>query len=267
MKLGIISYGFERENLEYIKNLGLDFVEFCVNADDNGKENFKIFESKTDSILNYCEESGLFVGSVGRWGADKILPDGSHNEEEYLADTTLIRSAAKIKCPIYVCNCNYVEGISLFQNYSAAISYFERLIAYGIEYGVKIATNNCHWNNYVTSDPAWSVIHGHLPELGIKFDPSHSIYAKGDNYLSQAKKWGHRFYHVHIKGSLLIDGERFDDPPAGLDMTDWRAFIGTLYGAGYDGTLSIEPHSPIWQGELGQRGIKHTINYIRSLMV
>ena len=32
MKLGIISYSFEREAFEKIKQQGLDFVEFCVNA-------------------------------------------------------------------------------------------------------------------------------------------------------------------------------------------------------------------------------------------
>jgi len=33
MKLGIISYSFEREAFEKIQQQGLDFVEFCVNAD------------------------------------------------------------------------------------------------------------------------------------------------------------------------------------------------------------------------------------------
>lgn len=265
MKLGIISYGFERENIQKIKDLDLDFVEFCVNSDKDNR--FQEFYDKADSILEVCNELGLFVGSVGRWGGSKINTDGTHNEDEYLADTTLIKATAKVKCPVYVVNCNYVDEISLYENYTAAIKYFQRLIEFAKPFGIKIATNNCRWNNYVTCDPAWSVIHGQLPDLMIKFDPSHSRYANGADYLSEMKKWGNRFAHVHIKGSLIIDGERFDDPPAGLDNTDWNAFMGTLYAIGYDGTLSIEPHSPIWQGDLGDRGVKHTIELIRSLMV
>lgn len=265
MKLGIISYGFEREHIQKVKDLELDFVEFCINADAENR--YQEFFDKADSILEICNELGIFVGSVGRWGANKINTDGTHNEAEYLADTTLIKAASKVKCPVYVCNCNYVDEISLYDNYTAAIKYFARLIEFAKDYGIKIATNNCRWNNYVTSDPAWSVIHGHLPELYIKFDPSHSIYAQGKNYLSEMKTWGKRFAHIHIKGSLLIDGERFDDPPAGLDMTDWNAFMGTLYAVGYDGTLSIEPHSSIWQGELGERGVKQTIAMIRRHIV
>ena len=81
------------------------------------------------------------------------------------------------------------------------------------------------------------------------------------------KKWGKRFAHVHIKGSLQIDGERFDDPPAGLDGTNWGAFMAVLYANGYDGTLSIEPHSDIWrEGALGDAGVDYTIKLIRSLM-
>lgn len=265
MKLGIICPGFERADLQRVKDLELEFVEFCVNfcANDQHEE----FAKKTSEILSNCEEMGLFVGSVGRWGANKINADGSHNEAEYKADTTLIKAAAELKCPVYVCNGNYVDSISLFDNYSAIIKYFSRLIEFAKDYNIKIAVCNCRWNNYVVCDPAWSVIHGHLPELYIKFDPSHSIYAKGEDYLTEMKKWGNRFAHVHIKGSLLVDGVRLDDPPAGLDVTNWSAFMGVLYAIGYDGTLSIEPHSTVWQGELGLRGIKHTIKTIRGLMV
>ena len=113
----------------------------------------------------------------------------------------------------------------------------------------------------------WDIIHGHLKDLWIKYDPSHCVYARGANYLSEMKKWGKRFAHVHIKGSLLVDGERFDDPPAGLDQTNWGAFMEMLYAAGYDGNLSIEPHSDIWRsGALGDAGVRYTIQYIRSLM-
>lgn len=263
MKLGIISYDFKPETFKKIKAMGLDFVEFCINTDTDNL--YQEFFDQTDAINASLKGLGLFTGSVGRWGSDKICKDGSHNPAELVIDETLIKAAAKLGCPVYVTNCNYIEELSLYENYTAAITYFEKLIAIGKAHDVKIATNNCRWNNYVTSDPAWSVIHGQLKDLCIKFDPSHCIYA-GGNYLSEMKKWGNRFAHVHIKGSLVIDGERFDDPPAGLDQTDWSAFMATLYGVGYDGTLSIEPHSSIWKDELGDRGVEYTIKLIRSMM-
>ncbi|MBO7222705.1 MAG: hypothetical protein J6V70_01055, partial [Kiritimatiellae bacterium] len=58
-----------------------------------------------------------------------------------------------------------------------------------------------------------------------------------------------------------------DDPPAGLDMINWPAILGLLYAAKYDGTLSIEPHSNTWKGDLGERGLDLTIKYMKSLLV
>lgn len=262
MKLGMIS-GYDKEDFAKVKAKDLDFVEFCINFQDDDKN--EDFSAQAGRIAEDLNSLGLFTGSVGRWGSFKILSDGSANPKEIEVDTRLIKAAKTLGCPIYVTNCNYVEELSLFENYQAAISYFAKLIEIGKEHGIKIATNNCHWNNYLTCDPAWSVVHGHLKDLYIKFDPSHCIYA-GGNYLSEIKKWGNRFVHVHIKGSLVIDGERFDDPPAGLDQTNWGAFMAALYAVGYSGNLSIEPHSATWQGELGDKGVDYTINTIRPMM-
>ena len=160
-----------------------------------------------------------------------------------------------------------IEELSYYSNITAAIQYLEKVCQYGEKKGVRTATYNCRWNNFVHSDRAWTLVQGHLPQLGIKYDSSHCIYDHG-NYLEEMKKWGKRFYHVHIKGALQSGGERFDDPPAGLDLTDWGAFMGCLYACGYDGLLSLEPHSAIWKaGELGEKGIALSIETIRKYML
>ncbi len=267
MKLGMMSYGYDKKEIKQIKDYGLDFVEYCVNALEENPTEHIDFLNRIDEIKSACKEYDIFVGSVGRWGGIKINEDGTPNEKEIEIDKMLIEAAGKLGCPIYLCNCNYAEKLSLYDNYTVTIKYFEELIKFGKQYGVTIATNNCRWNSYVHSDPAWSVVHGHLKELGIKFDPSHSIVANKENYLSEMKKWGHRFVHIHIKGTVMIDGERFDNPPAGLDMTDWKSFFAILYKVGYNGNLSIEPHSETWQGELADKGIRYTIKTIKSLIV
>ncbi len=167
---------------------------------------------------------------------------------------------------MYITGCNKVEELSYYENCGLAISYFEKLIAHGAEKGVKIAVYNCRWNNFVCDPMAYTVIMGYLKDLYIKYDPSHCIYAGGD-YLQETRDWGDRFLHVHLKGSLIVGGERYDDPPAGLDQTNWGAFLAILYAKGYDKCLSIEPHSANWRGELGEKGIDFTIQYFRNLML
>jgi len=83
------------------------------------------------------------------------------------------------------------------------------------------------------------------------------------------KKWGKRFNHIHIKGSIKIDNERFDDPPAGMDLTDGGAFMSILYAYNYNKTLSIEPHLDrlglkVAGSHVGIENVTSSINNLRE---
>jgi sugar phosphate isomerase/epimerase len=260
MILGIISSP-ETNSFDQAHEKGLEFVEFCINIGSDIND----FMDKVPALQKASERTGVKVGSLGRWGSDRINAQGIV-EDELQISYRLIDAAAELDCPIFVCGVNYVEELSYYENATLAIDYFRKLIDYGAPKGVSISAYNCNWNNFVDNEMAWTIIHGHLPELGIKYDPSHSRYA-GREYLIEVRDWGQRFQHVHIKGSVIIGGERFDDPPAGLDQTDWGTFMALLYGKGYKGGLSIEPHSHVWQGELGDKGVQFTIGYFRNLML
>ena len=43
--------------------------------------------------------------------------------------------------------------------------------------------------------------------------------------------------------------------------------MSILYAKGYNGGLSIEPHSENWRGELGKKGVDFTINYMKKLIL
>lgn len=258
MKLGMISWIGEKDFQE-VKKRGLEFVELCVN--DRSEE----FLAHIEDLKRYIALYGLPVQSVGRWGGERITACGICQEQLAL-DKKLIDACAQIGCQVFVTGCNYVKELSYYQNCTLAIAYFEQLIAHAKELGIKVATYNCDWDNFVCSDEAYRLIHGHLKDLYIKYDTSHSIYA-GRDYLKETRDWAHRFAHVHLKGSLVIDGERYDDPPAGLDQTNWPAFLALLYSKGYEGGLSIEPHSAFWQGEIGEMGLNRTIAYFKDLML
>lgn len=260
MNLGIITSPREESFIQAKEN-GLDFLEFTINAGDDGKD----FGAIIDDIKKWMNDYDISIGSIGRWKSDRIDREGNIIEEELEICYRLIDVASELKCTNFVSGCNYIEVLSYYENCSAAINFFSKLIAYGKTRGVKISAATCHKNNFVNNHMAWTMIHGYLEELGIKYDPSHSIYA-GQDYLKEARDWGHRFYHVHLKGSFIIDGERFDDPPAGLDETNWSLFMSILYAKNYDGGLSIEPHSPHFVKERGEKGIKYTIEYFRKMM-
>ena len=162
-------------------------------------------------------------------------------------------------------------------------------------------------DNYIRTPEQWKLVLDEVPGLGIKYDPSHSFVHGGENgaYLHEAMVWGDRFKYCHIKGviqkgdsqeakhwwfrelaakysdlmesrpelaaefmdKMAADHDLYDNPPAGLDSINWRAFFAALYQHNYDGYLSIEPHSSTWSGEKGEKGVKYTIKYIRDLML
>jgi sugar phosphate isomerase/epimerase len=261
MKLGIIAAP-EVASFKMASELELEFLEFCFHIDPSPIDNF----IEVVSLLKAQSEiSGVTVESIGRWGNDHVSADGIL-QESLMRSYQLIDAAAFLNCRNYVCGCNYVDELSYFDNCKLSIEYFGQLVEYGKEKGVDISAYNCPWNNFIDQPDTWKIIHGHIKDLGIKYDPSHARYA-GRDYLKEMKDWGIRFNHIHLKGSLMIDGDRVDDPPAGLDQTDWSAFMAVLYAKKYQGGLSIEPHSSIWQGNLGEQGIRYTRDYFRQMIL
>lgn len=257
MNLGIISPLHNAEGIKKTKELGLNYVEFDVNVDD-------LTYLNVDEIKKAFTKYEVSLGAVGRWGRNRIESDGSFNIKEQNDEFFLIDMCEKTECPVYITGINYVETLSYYDNITAAIGYINSLISYAAG-RVKIAVYNCHWNNYIDKPSEWNIVHDHIKELGIKFDPSHTKNG-GRDYMYEAVTYGNKFYHVHLKGTINIAGERIDDPPAGLDDINWGALLSTLRYHKYEGMLSIEPHSATWKGELGDKGVKYTIDYFKKLL-
>lgn len=264
MKLGIIAEPVE-QSFSDAKKRKISSLEICLHP-TTGLDMYYAKIEKIRGIKKYITQYGIDIASIGSWGSDKLDESGKVIESEIKMGYELIDLAAEVDCKNVVVGANYIDNMSYLDNVLAAIQYIEKLLAYAKDKNVKISTYNCRWNNFIVDDMAWTMIHGHLKELGIKYDPSHAIYAGGD-YLSEMKKWGSRFHHVHIKGALVIDNERFDDPPAGMDQINWGAFMAILYAHKYDACVSLEPHSQNWKDDLGDKGIDFSANYMQQFLL
>lgn len=260
MKLGIIR-GNEAKSYDFAKAKGLDFIEICTNFDNESEA----FIQSADETLANIERTGIPVLSVGRWNS---TPNNGGKIDRDVMDMLKrqIDVTAKIGCPVFNMGVNYCEDISLFKNYALAIEVLREMVEYAGERGVTLAVYNCSWNNFIYDDKTWEVVLGEIPELMLKYDCSHSYY-RGEDYLANIDKWCNRFAHMHVKGSAAMGGRYVDDPPAGVDFLEWNKIFALLYARGYDKTLSLEPHSGIWQGELGERGIDFSIGFIKPYIM
>ncbi len=260
MRLGRINNNFTAEGFALTKAEGLDFCEICCNFAEDAQ---KLIDAK-ESVKELVNSTGIEVSCVGRWNHD-LNEHGSINEEKLAQYIELMEAAIYLGAKTFVCGCNYDKDISLYRNYTNAIYMFKKLVekANG---RIKIAVQNCHWNNFIVSPKQWEVVLGEIPELCIKYDASHT-YLRNEDYIAELSNWGDRVAHVHIKGIIQAGKIGVDSPPAGMDDLRWEPIFALLYASGYDGDLSIEPHSKVWQGELGEAGIRYTRDFIRKFML
>lgn len=301
MKLGIIQLP-KAESLHYAKSLGLDFVEFdCNPAAFWGSPMAEVAKEK-ETILAASRETGVEVGAVGRWASRILDKDGNVIPEEWEEVKAVIDFGAYLGAKYYLCSVAYVKELSYYKNITAAIKVLNQIVAYAKERKMECAiVNCCMGDNYIRTPEQWRLVLDEVPGLGIKYDPSHSFVHGGQNgaYLEEGLAWGDRFKYCHIKGVIQRGDSRevnhwamhglteaypeakaaieahlheekddwYDNPPAGIDVINWRAFFAILYKYGYDGYLAIEPHSATWQGEKGEKGIRYTIKYMRELMI
>lgn len=261
MKIGVIGQVNEESFMKAQKR-SFEFIELCINRDYN----LDYFYENIENLNKWSQKYDIQIQSIGRWKAPIQNEDGILNVWEINIAKKMIDICSNLSCENYVCGINYAKNISYYENIKNAIDYFTILVNHAKEKNVKVSAYNCMNENFVNSPETWKIVLGHIPELGIKYDPSHAIYDKR-NYLKETLDWGHRFNHTHIKGSLMVEGKRIDDPPAGLDQTDWKTFIALLYYHGYTEGLSIESHSPTWQEELGEKAINYTNKFIRKLLI
>ena len=261
MNLGMIEHWSE-DGFKHIAELGLHAIELDYNV---GNDPDKLVELIPD-LKKWIEQYDVKVGAIGRWGSDKVDENGNIIEEELNNTYKLVDVCTAIGCPVFITGVNYNEEKSFDWNCNAAVKYLSSAVEYAKTKGVKVCCYNCDWNNFVREPKAWAAILTRVEGLGIKYDPSHCINSGSGKYLEEIKDWADRFYHFHIKGTININGDHVDDPPAGLDMVDWRQIMGLLYEYKYNGMLSIEPHSGTWKGDLGEWGIRFTVDYISKMV-
>ena len=262
MKLGIISEPNE-QGYQYVRHYGLDTTEFCVNVGSDAKAVL----ARAEELKGYGAQYGVQVASIGRWGTERVLAGGGFNTPEYEQDLALIDLAAALGCPHFVCGCNPVEGMPFIENAQLAVRYFAALVEYAKPRGVRVLVYNCDWGNLIYDKRGWDIVLPQVPGLGIKYDTSHCINRDGDT-LWEMMEYGRHIGHFHVKGTLRVLGQNIPDPPAGLDDIPWGAVMAILYTHGYDGALSIEPHSSVWsEGPGGEWGIRFTIAMMRKYIM
>lgn len=246
MRIGFIT-DLSEADFKFAADNDFPCVEYnCANKPD-------VIE-RLPELKRLVKKYGVPFSMIGLFGPNYISENSEEARQHKEGALRLIDFCAELGAPLMTTGGGLLESKSAEEQAKRVIPVLSDLVAHGKKRGVKVAVYNCHWTNFIIGPQAWQAVHTQIPDLGIKYDPSHCIY-NGNDYLAEARDWGNRFYHVHAKGSLIIGDQRFEDPPAGMDQTNWGALIAVLYHHNFAGDIVIEPHSGTWLGERRQAGI------------
>ena len=259
MRIGFIT-DLSEADFKFAKKNGIACVEFNFSDDIKAVKHF-------DSVKVYMKKYGVDFSVIGMFGRNYISTDEGEALRHMEDAKALVNLCQGIGAPCFVTGAGHAEERSLDENVDRAIPFFEELIDYAKERGIKVALYNCHWGNFAFAPDSWEKLLPKLPDLGLKYDPSHTFY-DGRDYLQEILDWGEHIYHFHAKGGMKIGGKRFEDPPAGLDQIDWGSIMAVLYHHKYRGDINIEPHSGVWLAEHRYDGIllarRHLLQYMVS---
>ncbi len=259
MRLGRIT-SYNDAGFEMAKACNLEFIEVCCNSQKDAED----FIADRKNVAARIQKYGLDVSSLGRWNHD-VQENGKLNPDKVAVYIALLDAAMEVGAKTFVTGINYDDSVSLFRNYANAVDFFGTLTEHAKGNGIKVAIQNCDWNNFITMPEQWKIVCGENKDLYLKYDPTHAYYKYRD-YLAEASDYAHLFAHIHIKGMVRAGARPVDDPPAGMDDLNWGSFMSILYSRGYNGDLSIEPHSAAWTGEREKLGVDFTAKYIRQFM-
>ena len=260
MRIGYIT-DLTEEDFRFASQIGVSVLEYNENADD-----VEPFLARVGEIKEWCKRYHVTLPVIGRFGRNYISDDADVARLEIANTERLMDAAADLGASVFVTGAGHAEQRDHIENCRRAVDVLGRFVELGPERGLQVALYNCHWGNFAFAPPSWKQILEELPDLGIKYDPSHSYY-DGRDWLAEMRDWGQHFCHTHAKGCLSIGGQQFEDPNPGFDTLNWGAFFSMLYHHNYAGDVMIEPHSGIWTGQHRQAGLRFSTAYLRKFVL
>lgn len=258
MRIGFIT-NLTEEDFKFAKENGIPCVEY------NCSDNLDFLEKK-EEIKKWKEKYKIDFSMVGMFGRNHISDSKEEREKIFSDVKKIIDFCSELEIPVFVTGAGEYNNLTLKEKCKRAVDILSSYVDYAKKRGIKIAIYNCRWTNFLVNPKSWEIVLKELKDVGIKYDPSHAFY-EGDDYQKETRDWGNRFYHCHAKGAVIIDGKRFEDPPAGMDQINWGIFISILYHHNYDGDINIEPHCETWLGKRRYPGILIAKRHLEQFLV
>ena len=234
MRIGFISDLSEKE-FQFAADHDIHCVERILVS---GRIEERLRADQLDEIQKHMSRYDVDLSMIALFGPDYISPDPEIQENAAKEAKTVIDFCAELGAPVMATGAGgEYDDRDLEIKCQIGLEVLPPLVEYAKSKGVQLAIYNCHWGNFLNCHAAWEAVLPQIPDLRIKYDPSHPVY-EGRNHLKELRDWGHKVCHVHAKDVLVVDGKGFEDPPAGMGSINWGNVMALLYHHNYDGDIN-----------------------------
>jgi sugar phosphate isomerase/epimerase len=289
MKLGLLTAAFPDSSLEEVaawaSGAGFQALEVaCWPASGGehrryaGVSHIDVTSFDPDQVRSTVSDHGLEISALAYY-PNNLHPDDAHREEVNGHLRRVIEAAQRLEVGVVTTFVGNDKDRPLPENLQRFREIWPPLIGHAAERGVKVAIENCpmifsydEWpggNNLAWSPAIWEEMFTAIPDehFGLNLDPSHLVWLMID-YERAVYDFAERLFHTHAKDleirphglyrhGTFSAGLGWAVPRLpGLGQVQWSRFVAALYGAGYDGVISVEHEDRGFEGtdELVKRG-------------
>ena len=289
MKLGLLTAAFPdltlEEVAEWAASSGFEALEVACWPASGGEQrryagvsHIDVTAFDADAVRALMAGHGLEISALAYY-PNNLHPDEAHRKEVNGHLRRVIEAAQRLDVPVVTTFVGNDKDRPLPENLRRFREIWPALVGHAAERGVKIAIENCpmifghdEWpggNNLAWSPAIWEEMFTAIPDehFGLNLDPSHLFWLMID-YERAVYDFADRLFHAHAKDmeiqaeglyqhGTFSAGIGWQVPRLpGLGQIDWSRFIAALYGAGYDGVISVEHEDRSFEAteELVKRG-------------
>jgi sugar phosphate isomerase/epimerase len=225
-----------------------------------------------DAVKRTMDAYGLEISALAYY-PNNLHPDDEHRKAVNAHLRKVIDAARSLGVEVVGTFIGNDKDKPLPDNLRRFREIWPPLVQYAGERGVRIGIENCpmifSWDewpggyNLASTPAAWDEMFSAIPDpnFGLNLDPSHLLWLMIDAE-RVVYDYAERIFHVHAKDTeirrdglykhgVLSAGMGWQVPRLpGLGEINWSRFFAALYGAGYDGVVSIENEDRRFEGSI-----------------
>lgn len=182
---------------------------------------------------------GLHCASYGLWGINHIATDGTIRHDACEVRKQAIEVASVLGAPLLVLGGGEASHV-LDENVLTFAHVMRHTIDELSARHMQLALYG-FYDGFLTTPDAFERLWTVVGDVGISLDAA-SMYHAGFDYIDFVRRHGKRIRHIQVRDTLMHNGVRISEPPAGMGDISWPKLIALLYEAEYHGALAISAH-------------------------